>query len=88
MPTIIYVFKVSLVSNPKIFREIEISGNASLYELADIIIYAFNFCLDHCFGFFDKLGEYSCFDSVKKYELFTDLIEEGEDLEPTDAVSV
>ena len=56
--------------------------------MAEIITEAFNFCLDHCFGFFNKLGEYSCFDSDKKYELFTDLIAEGEDIEPTGAESV
>ena len=73
---------------PEISREIEISENDSLYKLAEIIVEAYNFYFDHCFGFFDKIGEWHYLDSEKKYELFTDLIEEGEPLEPTGAGSV
>lgn len=92
----IYIFKTKLLyssplvapGGPEISREIEIPENASLYKLAKVIIDAYNFNFDHCFGFFSKIAESSYFDSEKKYELFTDLIEEGEDLEPTGAGSV
>ena len=74
--------------NPKIVREIEVLENTSLYKLAEAIVGAYNFDFDHCFGFFNKIAENRYFDSEKKYELFTDLIEEGEDIEPTGAGSV
>jgi len=91
-----YIFKASLLySNPRIApcsseisRKIEIPANASLYRLAKAIIGAYNFYFDHCFGFFDKVSGGQYFDSEKKYELFTDLIEEGQSLEPTGAGSV
>ncbi|OGZ63219.1 MAG: hypothetical protein A3C58_01540 [Candidatus Staskawiczbacteria bacterium RIFCSPHIGHO2_02_FULL_34_10] len=83
-----YIFKISLLRSPKITREIEVLENISLYKLAEVIIDSYNFDFDHCFGFFSKIQENQYFDSEKKYELFTDLIEEGENLEPTGAESV
>lgn len=83
-----YIFETNLFRTPKISREIEILENASLYNLAKTIIGAYNFNFDHCFGFFSKITESRYFDSERKYELFTDLIEEGENLEPTGAGSV
>jgi len=83
-----YILKISLVKNKKIFREIEILGSTNLYKLAEVIIKSYDFDFDHCFGFFNKIAESNYFKSEKKYELFTDLIEEGEELEPTGAESV
>jgi len=91
-----YIFKASLLpTSPKVWgnkqeisRDIEVLENINLYKLAKAIIDAYNFDFDHCFGFFSKIVESRYFDSEKKYELFTDLIEEGEDLEPTGAGSV
>lgn len=83
-----YIFKVNLLRKPKISREIEIPENTNLYKLAEAIVGAYNFDFDHCFGFFNKISENRYFDSERKYELFTDLIEEGENLEPTGAGSV
>jgi hypothetical protein len=83
-----FIFKISLMRNPKIIREIEVLENISLYKLAGAIVGAYNFNFDHCFGFFSRIAEWDYFNSEKKYELFTDLIEEGESLEPTGAGSV
>lgn len=91
-----YIFKTSLLYSspkiaprgPEISREIEIPANTSLYKLAEAIVKAYNFNFDHCFGFFSNITGARYFDSEKKYELFTDLIEEGEDLEPTGAGNV
>jgi len=83
-----YILKTSLLHNKKIIREIEVLRNTSLYRLAKEIVGAYNFYFDHCFGFFNKIGENSYLDASEKYELFTDLIEEGENLEPTGAGSV
>ena len=82
-----YIFKIYLAKNPKIIREIEVGENVSLYKLAEAIVGSYNFYFDHCFGFFDDTGS-NYLKSEKKYELFTDLIEEGELLEPTGAGSV
>lgn len=81
-----YIFKTNLLHNPEIIREIEILENASLYKLAEVIVGSYNFNFDHCFGFFNKIAESRYFDSEKKYELFTDLGDEG--IEPTGAGSV
>jgi hypothetical protein len=83
-----YIFKINLFRNPQIIRDIEVLENINLYKLAETIINAYNFDFDHCFGFFSKIAEWGYSDSERKYELFTDLIEEGEDLEPTGAGNV
>jgi len=57
---------------PKLYRDIEIDSEKSLYDLAEGIVQAFDFDLDHAFGFYSKLtGHYH--DSPVKYELFADL---------------
>jgi len=92
-----YILKISLtdspkiirkVDSPKVIREIEVTESSSLHTLAEGIIRAYDFDFDHCFGFFSNISEGRYFDSEKKYELFTDFIEEGMDLEPTGAKSV
>lgn len=83
-----YIFKTNLFHDKKIIRGVEVPGNVSLYKLAEAITNVYGFNFDHCFGFFSKIGESSYFNSEGKYELFTDLIEEGEDIEPTGADSV
>jgi Plasmid pRiA4b ORF-3-like protein len=65
-----HIFRVRL--RPKIYRDIEIDSNKSLYDLAVAIIRAFGFEFDHAFGFFSKLTEY-IYDSPVRYELFADL---------------
>jgi Plasmid pRiA4b ORF-3-like protein len=68
------VFRASL--RPKIYRDIEIAGTASLYTLAQVIVRSFNFDFDHAFGFYSKLKG-NIYDSPVRYELFVD-IGEGE----------
>jgi hypothetical protein len=79
-----YIFKISLLENSGIFREIEVPSNWNLYKLAESIILSFNFDFDHCFGFFSNISERDCFCSKESYELFTDL----ENVEPVDSKSV
>lgn len=83
-----YILKTFLFRSPKIYHEIEVLENINLYKLAEAIVGAYNFNFDHCFGFFSRISESNYFDSERKYELFTDLIEEGENLESTGAGSV
>ncbi len=57
---------------PKLYRDIEIDSNKSLYDLAVAIVHAFGFEFDHAFGFFSKLTGY-IYDPPVCYELFADL---------------
>ncbi len=81
-----HIFKTYLFSEESVSRNIEILGNASLYKFAETIVGAYGFYFDHCFGFFSKIVESRYFDSERKYELFTDMEDQG--IEPTGAGSV
>ena len=64
-----HIFRVSL--RPRLYREVEIDSGKSLYDLAEAIVRAFGFDLDHAFGFYGKLtGNYTA--SPVRYELFAD----------------
>ena len=64
-----HIFRVSL--KPRLYREIEIDSGKSLYDLAEAIVRAFDFDLDHAFGFYGRLtGNYTA--SPVQYELFAD----------------
>jgi hypothetical protein len=67
--------RVSL--EPKIFRDIEISSEASLYRLAQVINKAFGFDFDHMFGFYDNLK--NPYKSNTVFELFTDMGEPSDE---------
>ena len=65
-----HIFRASL--RPKLYPEIEIDSGKSLYDLAEGIVRAFDFDLDHAFGFYGKLtGSYT--QSPLRYELFADM---------------
>ena len=70
-----HIFRVWLW--PKVYRDIEIESSKSLYDLAAAIVQAFDFDLDHAFGFYSELDEH-VFDSRVRYELFADLEGGGE----------
>lgn len=57
---------------PKLYRDIEIPSDRSLYDLAAAIVRAYGFDLDHAFGFFPKLTGH-IYDSSPRYELFADM---------------
>ena len=61
--------RVSL--EPKLYRDFEISGEASLYEFAQIINEVFGFDFDHMFGFYDNLK--NPYKSKTAFELFADM---------------
>jgi len=84
----IFRLKTHLLHQPNIGRDIDIASNASLYRLAKAILDAYGFDLDHAFGFFSTVSSSNYFEAERKFELFTDLIEEGQDIEPTGAESV
>jgi hypothetical protein len=65
-----HILRASL--RPKLYRDIEIDSGKSLYDLAEGIVRAFDFDLDHAFGFYGKLtGNYT--QSPLRYELFADM---------------
>jgi hypothetical protein len=83
------IFKVQLLGRRNVSRTIEIPEAFSLYRLAEAVIGAFGFDFDHAFGFFDSdQGLGHIFAAERKYDLFTDMIEQGQDIEPTGAGSV
>ena len=53
------------------YRVITIDGDYSLYQLAEAILEAFDFDMDHAFGFYDNLKE--THRSWEGYELFADV---------------
>ncbi len=58
----------------KVLRKIQIAGKKNLHSFAKVIVNAFGFQFDHCFGFYDNFKKYH--DSKKMYELFVDIGEE------------
>ena len=83
-----YQLHTSILRSPEISRDLEVPGTLSLYKLAGAILSAYGFDFDHCFGFFSNVDFDSPHRSKKQYELFRDLIDEGEDLEPVESQSV
>jgi hypothetical protein len=59
--------------------ELQLPATATLEELANTIINAVGFDMDHCYGFYNNLKRY--FDSSEEYTLFFDI---GEDSTETD----
>ena len=71
-----HILRASL--KPKLYRDIEIDSAASLSALADAITAAFEFDVEHPFGFYSKLdGTYRT--SPEKYELSADTGESASD---------
>jgi len=63
---------------PRVYRDIEIEGARSLHDLAEAIVAAFDFDLDHAFGFYSDLKTpYSR--SGERYELFADMEDSDSD---------
>lgn len=75
----IYIFKVNMKQQrPAIHRTLELKGSTSLYNFAEVIVNAFGFQFDHCFGFHDNLND-AYGNSREVYTLFADLEEGAED---------
>jgi hypothetical protein len=71
------------MADAKVYRDIEIASNASLYDLARAILEAFGFDMDHAFGFYSGKTRGTLLRARPKYELFADM----EDID-SDALSV
>jgi hypothetical protein len=64
-----HVFRVSL--KPRLYRDIEITSDDSLADLAEVIVKAFEFSFDHAYGFFSAMSG-NVYKSPVRYELFAD----------------
>jgi hypothetical protein len=78
-----HIVRVSPMGAAKVYRDIEIASNASLHDLAEAIVAAFEFNLDHAFGFYSGKTRATLLRAEPKYELFADM-----DETETDALSV
>jgi hypothetical protein len=56
----------------RLYRDIEVSSSSSLANLAEAIVAAFGFDMDHAYGFYSKLTG-KLFDSPRRFELFADI---------------
>jgi hypothetical protein len=74
----VYVFDIWIKDEEKSphkpLRKIGISGTKSLYNFAGVIVKAFGFYFDHCFGFYSNIVSRN--NSSIGYELFADIGEE------------
>ena len=75
-PSSTHIFRVSLMGNAKVYRDIEMPSSASLHALAQAILTAFDFDFDHAFGFYSGKTPRTLMHTEPKYELFSDLGEE------------
>lgn len=77
---LVYVFEVRLIKElpvgKEVLRTIAISGNKSLYHLAETIVDSFSFMFDHCFAFYGDVNGKPNRTQKEIYELFVDIGEE------------
>jgi len=64
------IFRASL--RARLYRDIEVSSSSTLADLAEAIVAAFGFDMDHAYGFYSKLTG-KLFDSPRRFELFADI---------------
>jgi hypothetical protein len=64
------ILRASLRS--RLYRDIEVSSSSTLADLAEAIVAAFGFDMDHAYGFYSKLTG-KLFDSPRRFELFADI---------------
>ncbi len=69
-----YIFEVILDYEEKVMRQIEIIPSNTLADLAHTILHAYDFDVDHAYGFYDHFDRGSYIRKAKRhYELFHDL---------------
>ena len=76
-----YVFKITMdgFDKRKLWRKVAVKDSTTLYRFAGVILDAFDFDRDHCFGFYSEMKR-NMYDSDRVYEYFVDVVEEdGED---------
>ena len=70
-----YVFEARMIQYAEgtdIVRRVAVSGNKNLVHLAQVILGAFNFDCDHCFGFYGDIDKHPGREQTEAYEAFVD----------------
>ncbi len=67
-----HIIRAKLMHDKRTYRDIEIRGDETLYDLAEAILDSFAFDMDHAFGFYSGLG-WHYHESPVRYELFSDI---------------
>jgi hypothetical protein len=67
------IIRAALGPKATVYRDIEIEGSKSLYQLAEAIVSAFGFDFDHAFGFYSGLKPATMTRTSPRYELFVDM---------------
>lgn len=70
------IIRAKLNDQKRIYRDIVVSPNTSLYKLAGYVVYSFGFDFDHCFGYFQSPDIFGKGKDALHYELFYDIGEE------------
>ena len=76
-----YVFEARMIQYAEgvdVIRWVAVSGNKNLVLLAQVILEAFDFDCDHCFGFYGNIDKHPGREQTEVYEAFVDA-----DVEPT-----
>lgn len=76
-----YIFEARMKQyseGENIVRQVAVSGSKSLLHLAQVILNAFDFDCDHCFGFYGDIDKHPGREQIEIYEAFVDA-----DVEPT-----
>jgi hypothetical protein len=69
----VLVFRAALSGQRSVYRDIEVDGRKSLYDLAAAIVQSFDFDFDHAFGFYSGASERTLMSALPKHELFADM---------------
>lgn len=78
-----HIIRVTLDEDAPIYRDVEIGSAMSLAKLAESIVRAYGFDMDHAYGFYSGMTQRDLMRKQPKYELFADM-----GMDDTDAGSV
>ena len=70
-----YVFEARMTQYAEgeyVVRRVAVSGNKTLLHLAQVILDAFDFDCDHCFGFYGDINKHPGREQTEVYEAFVD----------------
>lgn len=70
------IIRAKLNDDKRTYRDIAVTGQTTLYDLASYVVDAFGFDFDHCFGFFSSPDIFGKAKDSIHYELFYDIGEE------------
>lgn len=66
------ILRTKFANNKRVYRDIELPLDKTLYALAEAIVQSFGFDMDHAFGFFATDNHRRYYDAPERYELFAD----------------